>query len=333
MTTLTSPHDLLTAVPFLIGYHPESSIVIITIRDSHVGMAMRIDYPEAIDSEQIQILLSHIRRHESDCILLVAYLPDFDHEGLISRSIHSSLSDEGVSIKESIEIRNGRWRSVLCGDNACCPPDGNPLPEFFSSSITAEQVAEGVALPFSNVEAIRASLRTDHPNLSLMTALAEIAPIDYSQSDSRLLQAEGAHAVRDLLNDFALRGMEVEMTRVALVLARLHDLQVRDYALGMATPENQGDLISLWRWLTSIAPAGFAAAPATLYAELTYETGDGAIASRALERALDDQPDYQLAKLLRKTFAAGWEPDQFRQMRSELHPRICQALFASGSEE
>ncbi len=32
MTTLTSPHDLLAAVPFLIGYHPENSLVIIAIK-------------------------------------------------------------------------------------------------------------------------------------------------------------------------------------------------------------------------------------------------------------------------------------------------------------
>ena len=45
MTTLTSPHDLLAAVPFLIGYHPLNSLVVIALSDDAIGMAMRVDFP------------------------------------------------------------------------------------------------------------------------------------------------------------------------------------------------------------------------------------------------------------------------------------------------
>ncbi len=44
MTTLTSPHDLLAAVPFLVGYHPTNSLVVIALNGETIGMAMRIDY-------------------------------------------------------------------------------------------------------------------------------------------------------------------------------------------------------------------------------------------------------------------------------------------------
>ena len=53
MTTLTSPHDLLAAVPFLIGYHPKNSLVVIALRDEAVGMAMRIDFPEDLEAGQL----------------------------------------------------------------------------------------------------------------------------------------------------------------------------------------------------------------------------------------------------------------------------------------
>ena len=36
MTTLTSPHDLLAAVPFLIGYHQTNSLVVIALREEAV---------------------------------------------------------------------------------------------------------------------------------------------------------------------------------------------------------------------------------------------------------------------------------------------------------
>ena len=48
MSTLTSPHDLLAAVPFLIGYHPSNSLVLVALKDDSVGMAMRVDLPDEV---------------------------------------------------------------------------------------------------------------------------------------------------------------------------------------------------------------------------------------------------------------------------------------------
>jgi hypothetical protein len=42
---------------------------------------------------------------------------------------------------------------------------------------------------------------------------------------------------------------------------------------------------------------------------------------------MEDAPGYQMAKLLRRTFAAGWPPSAFTQMRADLHPKICAAIF------
>ena len=333
MTTLTNPHDLLAAVPFLIGYHPEDSLVLLSIRDQSVGVAMRIDFPEEVDRDQIEVLIAHLRRQECDGVLVVAYLPDgAATPNPISQALCIEISAVGINLHESLEVRGGRWRSIICGDEVCCPPEGNPLPEFTSSPVTAEHVAEGVALPYSDVHELRSSLYAKEPSVALLAELAQIDPIDYFAPDFNRLQREGALAVDRLIAEFDEKGVEVGRDLVALVLVRLRDLQIRDYALGIADSENHLLLTSLWRWLTSLAPQGFAAAPATLYSELMYESGEGAIATRALERALADTPDYPLAKLLRRTYAAGWEPSQFRQMRSELHPRICQALFADLQE-
>ena len=51
MTTLTSPHDLRAAIPFLIGYHPQDSLVLVALKDEAVGMAMRVDMPVGVSAE------------------------------------------------------------------------------------------------------------------------------------------------------------------------------------------------------------------------------------------------------------------------------------------
>ena len=66
MTTLTSPHDLLAAIPFLIGYHPIDSLVLVSIKEDCVGMAMRIDYPIDQNEVAFDLCASHISADEAE---------------------------------------------------------------------------------------------------------------------------------------------------------------------------------------------------------------------------------------------------------------------------
>jgi hypothetical protein len=81
MTTLTSPHDLLAAIPFLIGYHPTDSLVLVSIKEDCVGMAMRIDYP--IDQSEVafDLCASHISAEDAEGALIVAYQPQGRGDG------------------------------------------------------------------------------------------------------------------------------------------------------------------------------------------------------------------------------------------------------------
>ena len=113
----------------------------------------------------------------------------------------------------------------------------------------------------------------------------------------------------------------------AKVIGSLSDIQVRDFALGSHTSATQEIYWQMWRYLVRIAPPGFVAPVASLLAATSYEKGNGALAQRALDRAQGDDPNYSLATLLRRVFSAGWPPESFAQMRKELHPKVCAAIF------
>jgi hypothetical protein len=81
MPTLTSAHDLITAIPFLIGFHPTDSIVLISVKGGAVGLAMRIDLPAQLESDQIDLLAHHFLREESEAALIVAYMPEHRDDG------------------------------------------------------------------------------------------------------------------------------------------------------------------------------------------------------------------------------------------------------------
>ena len=328
MTTLTSPHDLLSAVPFLVGYHPTNSLVVIALVDETIGMAMRIDFPIECDLDQIDALASHLASESADGALIVAYLPDdVEDADFLLTPLREAIALRAVAIRECLVVHKGRWHSTICSDQSCCPPHGSPMPDIESSRISAEQVAAGNPMPFADEKDLADSLSAALIDSSLINELRKIPTIAYASDNVVELQRQGALAVNDLIAEFAEKGIVKDKKLIALVLVRFNDVQVRDYAMGITDDENAQTLQSLWRWLMRMAPTGYVAPVATLFAASSYELGDGALAHRALQRALDDDSRYPLAKLLRRVFSAGWPPAQFAEMRAELHPKVCAVIF------
>lgn len=326
MTTVTTPIDLLAAVPFLIGYEPKDSIVLVSLKDESITMAIRVDFPDSISVFDARSLMSKLTG--SDGVLLVTYIPDscLDAESVLGPLI-DALDLEGIPLRESIIVVGNRWRSLICGDLDCCPIEGSPLPNLSDSRIAVEEISRGKLMPYKNINEMAESLDPDLDPV-IIEMMGRIDPIDY-QSDPVPYQRDGANAILDFLHDFAVDRICRDKRLVAKVLVRLKDLQVRDFALGSMSAE--GDLyFDAWNWLLRKAPEGFVAAPATLFAVAAYERGDGAMANLALERAEGDQANYSMIKLLRQLFRSGKTPTIFSELRAELHPKVCAALF-SGS--
>ena len=279
-----------------------NSIVFISIRDTEAGVAMRMDYPEDCDPIRVSIIIKNLQSQGADSVAVFFYPPDHsDDASELINLAQSMMNQAQLPIADCFLICEGRWRSIYCQDQECCSPTGHVLAKQSKKEFKA--------------------------------IVKAIDPIDYASDSVQDLQRSGALAISDLLVEFRERGEGSSRNLAALVLSRLQDLTVRDYSIGVASDDIQDEMFAMWRWLVSIAPKGFIAAPMTLFAELAYERGEGALALRSLERALEDNPDYQLAKLLRRTYAAGWPPENFKAMRSELHPKICESLFGPAEKE
>ena len=329
MTTLTSPHDLLAAIPFLIGYHPQDSLVLVALKDEAVGMAMRVDMPVGVSAEGYDLLASHFLRDGADGAFIVAYVGEgaVDPENVLINT-SAALVRAGIDIKESLIVRNNRFRSMICSDLACCPPEGSAIPDLGSSRIAAEHVIAGHPMPFENVDGLVQSIAAVAS--SFESVWADEVQAFWVSSDSeeiQELQRDGATAIIDLVGEYREgRGAE-DRELAARVIGRLSDIQVRDFALGSHTDESADYYWAMWRDLLRIAPRGFVAPVACLFAAMAYERGEGALAHKGLDRGLGDDDQYSLAHLLRRVFTAGWPPQSFSAMRTELHPKVVAAIF------
>ena len=141
------------------------------------------------------------------------------------------------------------------------------------------------------------------------------------------MQQDGATAVIDLAVEFEKFGTDSNPDLIAKVLGRLSDIQVRDFALGTHNAESFETYWIMWHYLVQIAPAGYVAPVATLFATLAYERGDVPLAYRCLERASQCAPTYSLTILLRRVFGSGWPAAAFAAMRIELHPKVTAGIF------
>jgi len=331
-TELNSPHDLLAAVPFMVGYHPQVSLVAMALRDDKVVMAMRVDFPDDESIEAISKTIAlHLVREKASEAIIVGYLPTSITSSDPLLVVRECISRYSIIVKECIEVRGDRFRSSLCADLECCPPEGSLVPELSDSRVTAEQVAAGNPLPFLDLDEMKRSISAGPVDKELIKAIKAVAEIDYESDQVNSLQREGANAINQISLAFIRDGVVLDKALIALVLVRLHDLQVRDYAMGFTSEKSDDQLWDMWRWLLRIAPKGYVAPVAVIFATSSYERGDGALAQRALDRAFEDSPKYQMAKLLRRTFAAGWPPSAFSQMRADLHPKICAAIYGESS--
>ena len=332
MTTLTSPHDLLAAIPFLIGYHPSDSLVLVAIKDDLVSMAMRVDYPRQEDTDAYDLLSHHLKLDGADAALMMAYVPSnnlelYETGAEVLGYLANSLTKNSIKIRESIEVIGTRWRSVICEDISCCPPEGNPLPDFDSSRVAAEQVMAGRTMPFIDVSKLADSIAA-LPNIGTeFIAQVESYFVHEDSPDLNEKQRDGATAVVDLgqLYEFGRGSSDPDL--VAQVIGRLSDIQVRDYALGIHCADTIDAYWTMWKELLRIAPVGYVAPIASIFAAVAYESGQGALAHKALDRALIDNPGYSLALLLRRVFSAGWPATTFIQMREQLHPKVKSAIF------
>jgi hypothetical protein len=92
----------------------------------------------------------------------------------------------------------------------------------------------------------------------------------------------------------------------------------------------QGAHLRLWTSLTRLARPGYVAPAASLLAFTAWQSGNGALANVALDRALADDPRYSMATLLREAIDGGAPPEK---ARCPMTPEQVAAAYAASEQD
>ncbi|MFJ9668685.1 DUF4192 domain-containing protein [Streptomyces sp. NPDC101219] len=286
--TLRSPAELADALPYLLGYRPEDSIVLVALHDkdgqgrfggrARLGIpANRDDWPAAARQLAQGLINASARRsaRPEQMILFLCREPDRggtgrqvkEHLTPLAHALRVECGALDVPVVEALCVSDGRYWSYCCDNQECCPAAGTPMGLAGTSVLAAAATYAGLQVR-GTLRELRARLlpregsATVDQEAALGAAGLELVP--------RILDEAGRAAVADetlRLAERVLRRLAATPTvsgalpsdlrdddlirhdEAATLILGLQDRTTRDRAAEWMEGDDAAPALRLWRAL------------------------------------------------------------------------------------
>ncbi|MYT74168.1 MULTISPECIES: DUF4192 domain-containing protein [unclassified Streptomyces] len=351
--TLRTAGELAEALPYLLGFRPDDSIVLVALYKGRFGGRVRLGIPErsedwpSVAQQLARCLVGGCERRDGRPDSVVAFLcqdasarsgasgpPVVERLRPLAQLLRTECGVLDVPVTEALCLSDGRYWSYCCPRPDCCPPEGNAIAAEGTSVMAATAAYAGIHVRQSVAEltARLAPLDTalvpdqtralDAAAMDLVPRILAGAPREEVETQTlglaRLVLRRLAEApcVDDTL-DADLRDDELlAHDEAAVLILGLQDRLTRDRAAEWMEGEEAPAALRLWRALARRCVGGYgehAAAPLTLAGWVAWSLGDTVEADHALEMALSVDPQYKFARLLNQARSEGVDPEPVRQ--------------------
>ncbi|MDT3397308.1 DUF4192 domain-containing protein [Streptomyces sp. B1866] len=286
--TLRSPAELADALPYLLGFQPSDSIVMIALHGprGRFGGRLRLGIPPApeewpdVAGQLAECLVTGSERRGSrpdGIILFLCQDPARGESGQavmerlrpLAQRLRTACGALDVPVYEALCVSDGRYWSYCCPDSRCCPEEGTVLPMPGTSAMAAAAVYAGVTVRGSlrdmetRLAPLSSSPRAKEQERALDSATARLMPRMLREADSAAVREETLALARRLLArlraaapadepcaaDLSDDGLLSDDEAAAVVIG-LQDRVTRDRAAEwMEGPDGEAAL-RLWRALT-----------------------------------------------------------------------------------
>lgn len=196
--TLRTPAELADALPYLLGYRPEDSIVLVALHDrdargrfggrARLGIPAQTDDWPSVAQQLAHGLVTGSERRGAKPESMVAFLCQDPTSGEAPRDVMERLrplaqllrracGSLDVPVVEALCISDGRFWSYCCPGNGCCAAEGEPMGLPGTSVLAAAATYAGLQ--------IRGTLKEMRARLlpwETAAALQQEAALDSAQS-------------------------------------------------------------------------------------------------------------------------------------------------------
>ncbi|GAA2324014.1 hypothetical protein GCM10010149_91690 [Nonomuraea roseoviolacea subsp. roseoviolacea] len=309
--SLKDPADFIAIVPYLLGFHPDRSLVAMAFDGDALKGVIRFDLPDSSEDapDAATYCARLLAQNAARYVFLIGY-GSGQQVTPIMDGLFTAVTGAGMEILDMIRCEGDRFWSYICKDPHCCSPEGVPY-DINGSHVAAGAVLAGrVAMP--DRESFARTLEPvegpERQAVRTATAAARARAESLIPTvDAGYWFIEGTRHVRKCL-DHVRAGRPIPVEELAWLGVLLTGIQIRDIALTFQ--DEYGDEVShrFWTEVTRRLEPEYVPAAAVNLALLAYRAGDGALARLAAERALRADPDYRFAHMILFALNAGVPP-------------------------
>lgn len=315
--TITSPEAAVAATPYLLGFVPQDSMVLLFSNDLGRNMALRVDLPPQPDLAWINSILVGISETPASKVILLAYAdtvpPSFGTQ--IVRWL-ADLLEPVMEVMSVMVIGDGRIRS-LRADPDEDQEEGFDVESLRHHPVVAQCVAEGMACVAARSD-LAEQVQPVHDAMSKQVAQATRTAStvhDYERHRDALED----HVVALLHGDDDLTADDI--VRLAEACA---DCYVRDPLIAVLLQAHTDSQAPLHCVRTRLGyalarlPDSHAGPVAATLALLAWADGDGATALIAADRAAELDPTNTLAPLVAQALQYGLPPTTWASLTEDI---------------
>ncbi|MEO3757516.1 DUF4192 domain-containing protein [Mycobacterium sp. B14F4] len=310
---LNRPGVLIAALPAVLGFVPEKSLVLVTVEHGSLGCVMRVDLNDELPDTVAQMAeVAAAARPDAAIVVVVdeegagCRMCNDEYRDLVA-TLETTLADRGIELLAAHVVdrvaAGGRWHCVDgCGN-------GGTVEDPSASPLAMAAVLDGRRLYRRRSELQDVIAITDPARTAALAGLIDDAPGDRSDADARD-DIEAAMAAAARVAD----GEELPDGTLARLARALTDLQVRDTLYALAVGETAGQAESLWAEMSRRLPAPWRVEALVLLAFSAYVRGDGPLAGASLEAALRCDGTHRMAGMLDTALQSGMRPERIREL-------------------
>lgn len=291
------PEDLIALVPYLLGFHPEESLVLVTFGAPTGSFHARTDLPQGAEERaaMVQTLCDAVSANGAVVTAVLVFSADAELARASCADLVPALQRAGASVLDAVRADGAHWWSLLDDDSQPHPYD------LRSHPFTAERVLDGQAA-FTNRAELASSLVGADPDDTRLVSSAADGVTDelLAGGVDEALDVARTNAVwlRDRLASGAIADAALSVPDAGRMLVLVQLAAMRDVACAALSRETAHDHVRLWRELLRRAPRDLVPGVAALLGLAAWLDGDGALAWCAVDRCQEVDPEQSLARHL-----------------------------------
>lgn len=319
---ICGPTDLLEAVPYLLGFHPERSLVLVGLDRRRLVVTARMDLDDVADEAAARQTLGAMVAGGATTVVAAVYDDSPSPAGSLpwrglADDLQRSCQEAGAALGDVLLASRGRWWSLACSDPECCPAEGTALPERPSAVAAAATYAGLVALPDRGSLAAMLEPADEDERQALrpyLTAAERACAHTITAAERRAWERRQRRALMAAARSADDGTLELDAATAAEFGVALRSIAVRD-ALWTAGDTGRIDGRNLWQELARRLPPPYDTPPLFLFGWSSWRHGNGALANIACDLALAGDPSYSAADLLLAALTSALDPRRVPRMR------------------